>query len=141
VQVRAKRSRPIDERGAGLIGTIGGVMVFLTLLTFAVQMLFNLYATSAVTAVAHDAARTVAGGVAARDADTLPATVADAELDARRALGRYGDRLEFLWEIDDGSVRLTLAADHPRVAITPVSEVFGLNRVERTVEVWVVAVL
>lgn len=130
---------PGPDRGAGLIGTIGGVVVFLALLTFAVQLLFNLYATSAVTAVAHDAARTVAAEVGD---DTIDATVAvvQAEAEARDSLGRYGERLEFTWDIDTRRVRLTIAADHPRVAISSVSAVFGLNRVERTVEVRVESV-
>jgi hypothetical protein len=120
------------DRGAGLIGTIGGVVVFLTLLTFAVQLLFNLYATSAVTAVAHDAARAAAGGLAGTDPE---ASIADAEADARAALGRYGERLEFDWDIDARRVQLTIGADHPRVAISAVASVFGFNRVERTVEI------
>jgi len=121
------------DRGAGLIGTIGGVVVFLTLLTFAVQLLFNLYATSAVSAVAHDAARTAAGGL--DGSRTIEATIADAEAEARAALGQYGERLEFDWDIDARRVRLTIGAEHPRVAISPVASVFGFNRVDRTVEI------
>jgi Flp pilus assembly protein TadG len=121
------------DRGAGLIGTIGGVVVFLALLTFAVQLLFNLYATSAVTAVAHDAARTAAAG--AGDPGALEDTIADAEVAARAALGEYGGRLKFTWDVDARRVRLTIEAQHPRVALSNVSSVFGLNRVERTVEV------
>lgn len=123
------------DRGAGLIGTIGGVVVFLVLLTFAVQLLFNLYATSAVTAVAHDAARAAAGGLVDHDGAQASTALEEAEADARRALGRYGDRLEFTWDVDARRVRLTIGAEHPRVAISPVAAVFGFNRVDRTVEV------
>lgn len=123
------------DRGAGLIGTIGAVVVFLVLLTFAVQLLFNLYATSAVTAVAHDAARAAAGGLVEHDTAEASTLLADAEADARRALGTYGERLEFTWDIDARRVRLTIGAEHPRVAISPVSGAFGLNRIDRTVEV------
>ena len=42
------------------MGTFAGVLVFLVFLLFAVQLLFNLYATSAVTAAGLDAARVVA---------------------------------------------------------------------------------
>ena len=45
-----------DDRGAGLISTAAGVVVFLVFLLFAVQLLFGLYASSTVTAVANDAA-------------------------------------------------------------------------------------
>ena len=125
--------RRSDDRGAGLIGTIGGVVVFLALLTFAVQLLFNLYATSAVTAVAHDAAGATASGA---DHDLpIEVRIATAEAAARDALGEYGDRLEFSWDVDARRVRLTIEAEHPRVAFSGVAEVFGLNRVERTVEV------
>ena len=41
-----------NEQGSGLVGAIGGVAVFLVLLSFAVQLLFNAYATSAITAAA-----------------------------------------------------------------------------------------
>lgn len=61
--------------------------------------------------------------------------LADAEADARRALGRYGERLEFTWDLDGDRVRLTIGAEHPRVAISAVSGVFGFNRVDRTVQV------
>ena len=49
------------ERGAGLVGTSAGFLVFMLMMLAAVQILFNLYATSMVTAAAHDAARDVAG--------------------------------------------------------------------------------
>lgn len=124
------------ERGAGLIGTIGALVVFLTLLTFAVQLLFNLYATSAVTAVAYDAASIAAtGDIDRSDQAAVERAVAEAEAHARGLLGRYGERADFTWEISPERVRLTIAADHPRVAIASISGVFGLNRVERSVEV------
>lgn len=124
------------DRGAGLIGTIGALLVFFALLTFAVQMLFNLYATSAVTAVAHDAASMVASGEIDRaDADALADAVRSAEAHARGVLGRYGERARFTWDLSDERVRVTIAATHPRVAMTDVAAVFGLNEVERTVEV------
>ena len=128
--------RPARDSGAGLIGTIGGLTVFLTLLTFAVQLLFNLYATSAVTAVAHDAATSVAtSAIDADDPGSTASAVADAEAEARQLLGEYGQRAVFTWDIDSARVRLTIAADHPKVALSRISSVFGLNRVERTVEV------
>ena len=58
----AGTARLVDERGGGPISIWIGFLVFLVMLLFAVQVLFNLYATSVVTAVAYDAARRVAGG-------------------------------------------------------------------------------
>jgi hypothetical protein len=124
------------DRGAGLIGTIGALVVFLTLLTFAVQLLYNLYATSAVTAVAYDAASMVAAdGVDHDDPTALALAVEDAEAHAREILGRYGDRADFRWDLTPERVRLTIHADNPRIAMTRVTGVFGLNDVERSVEV------
>ncbi|MGY6500317.1 MAG: hypothetical protein ACXIVQ_05380 [Acidimicrobiales bacterium] len=124
------------ERGAGLFGTIGAVLVFLVLLTFAVQLLVNLYATSAITAAGHDAAHMVASGfLDETDESSVHRSIAEAESRARAVLGRYGDRVSFRWTIDDDHVAVTITATHPPVAMERVSAVFGLNRVERTVTV------
>ncbi len=124
------------DRGAGLVGAIVGVTVFFTLLTFAVQLLFNLYATSAMTAAAHDAAhRAASGRVDHHDPVAVAQALDTAETHARSVLGRYGERVEFEWDVDDQWVRLTVAADHPVLALDAVGDVFGLNRTERTVEV------
>ena len=58
---RREPVRVRGDEGAGLIGTIAGVLVFLAFLLFAVQLLVGLYATSAVTSAAFDGARLVAG--------------------------------------------------------------------------------
>src|SRR5687768_13185417 len=95
---RPRSARSAAERGAGLIGTLAGVTVFLALLLFAVQLLFNLYAASAVTAAAYDAARVVAGS----DGGDL----GRAEAHARQVLGRYADRVTFSWSLDGDTVAL-----------------------------------
>lgn len=124
------------EDGSGLIGTIGGVTVFLVLLSFAVQVLFNAYATSAITAAAHDAAHiAAAGSIDRQDPLAVEAQIAAAEDHARTVLGSYSKRVEFHWVVDDDTVRLTVIGQHPRLAVDHVSEVFGLNQIERTVEV------
>lgn len=48
------------ERGAGILSTSLGLLVFFALLVFAVQVMYNLYATSVITSMALDAARDVA---------------------------------------------------------------------------------
>lgn len=119
-----------DETGTGLIGSLVGVTVFLVLLLFAVQLALNLYATSAVTSVAFDAAREVAGsdgGVASTDA---------AEARARALLDRFeagGGHLEFQWNTgrDDAVVLRVVAERKPLLANVS----FPFQRVARTVTV------
>jgi hypothetical protein len=57
-----------EETGTGLVGSVAGFAVFLVLLLLAAQVMFDLYARSAVTAAAFDAATKVAG----YDVATLP---------------------------------------------------------------------
>ena len=118
-----------QERGAGLIGTIAGVTVFLAFLLFAVQLLFNLYATSAVTAAAYDAARLVAGG------DGGVADMPRAEHHARELLGRYADRVSFEWAVDDDVVALRVVADNPTFLLPTLGGSLGFDEIDRTVRV------
>jgi hypothetical protein len=118
------------ERGSGVLGSIVGVTVFLVLLLFGSQLALNLYATSAVTGVAFDAARAVAGS------DGGPASIVDAESQARSVLGRFADnggRLSFDWNVSrSDSVVLTVHAERPsllRFVRTPFA------RIDRTVHV------
>lgn len=120
------------ERGAGLFGTWFGVIVVLVVLLFAVQVLFDLYARSAVTATAYDAARRVAGS----QRGSLPSAVARAEADARQALGRYGSRVRFRWDVSDGrTVRLHVTVDNPRLGFASVSGPLLGDHIDRTVTV------
>jgi Flp pilus assembly protein TadG len=86
------------ERGAGLVATLFGGLVFLLLLLFAVQVLVGLYVRSVVTAAAYDAALAVAGGGAHGDAGGQEANVAAAEATARSRLGGIGARMAFTWQ-------------------------------------------
>jgi hypothetical protein len=54
------KTRAADERGAGLLSMVVGVLMFFVLLVFTVQIMYNLYTTSVVTGLAIDAARDVA---------------------------------------------------------------------------------
>jgi hypothetical protein len=119
-----------EERGTGLLGSVVGVTVFLVLLLFATQLALNLYATSAVTSVAFDAAREVAGS------DGGPASADRAERHARSVLDRFesgGGRLEFAWDVGrEDVVALTVVAERPSL----LSRVrFPFQRVRRTVTV------
>jgi hypothetical protein len=122
-----------QDRGAGLLGTSFGILFFVGFLFFAVQLLFNLYATSVVTSVAYDAARSVA------TADVQPAT--QRELDAavehaRTLLGAYRDRATFDWDISDPDViRLHVRAVNPRLLAPPLDHLVGFDVIDRTVVV------
>ena len=124
------------ENGTGLIGSLVGVTVFLSLLLFAVHLVLNLYATSVVTAVAFDAARVVAGSDGGRTAEVA------AERHARGVLGRYDDAgdLDFAWRYlsTDGDgvpdvVELRVVAVHPTALLAHLDVPF--QRVDRTVTV------
>lgn len=125
-----RRAAPAD-RGAGLISTAAGVVVFLMFLLFAVQVLFALYASSTVTAVTNDAALRAAG----RNAPPLAAI----ESEARESLGRVGDAASFVWStVDtdgddrDDTVVLEVTATPPRVVPPSIGGAVGLGTVART---------
>ncbi|MDQ6927339.1 MAG: hypothetical protein M3159_01595 [Actinomycetota bacterium] len=94
------------------------------------QVLFNLYATSVVTSVAYDAARKVAGehgGLALEP---------QAEAEARRLLGRYGDRVSFSWGASDADVIvLRVQATSPSVLFPALAGPLAFGDIDRTVRV------
>jgi hypothetical protein len=112
-----------------MLGSIVGVTVFLVLLLFAVQLAMNLYATSAVTSVAFDAARQVAGS-----AGTSPG---DAEAHARALLDDFeahGGTLRFDWGASTpDEVVLHVEAERPTPLLRDVH--FPFQTVKRTVTV------
>lgn len=101
-----------DEGGSGLVGTLGGVSMFLVLVLFAVHLVLNLYGSSTVTAVAFDAARLAAGS----DGDEAAAGAY-----AERLLAGYAARgaLELRWSSDADHVRLRIVAEHPTADLLP----------------------
>ena len=118
-----------DERGAGVLSAWFGLVVFFTLLLFAVQVLYNLYATSVVTSVSYDAARRVA---AARGD---PSVVGRAEADARDALGSYANRVSFTWAVDGEAVVLRVQARNPSFLLPPAAGPLAFGDLDRTVRV------
>lgn len=123
------------ERGAGVIASTAGVLVFLVLMLAAVQIMFDLYATSMVTAAAHDAAREVAGFDAAADRCAM---VPDAERRFVASLGDYARtaRVSLQWTCgasDFVAVRVT--AEHPTLIPGLAAGLLPLARVDRTIEV------
>ena len=125
--------QPEDEAGSGLLATTVGVMVFLLLLLFAVQVLFGLYARSAVTAATYEGARIAAGFDAAGDPERGHA---EASAHIRRILGSYGrDRLELEWSDDSNSEVLTVRAHNPTFLPGVVRRPLRLDTIERTVRI------
>jgi hypothetical protein len=103
-----------------------GVLVFLALVLGATQVVLNLYATSAVTAAAHDAASIAAG---------LDGDVAVAEAHARAVLGRFGDDVTFTWTVDADRVTLRIHADNPNIVVPVLDRALGYDEIDRTVTV------
>ncbi len=123
------------DRGAGLIGTSTGFMVFLLLMLAAVQILFNLYATTMVTSAAHEAASRVAGFDASTD---RCAAVPEAEAAFVDALGQYGrdGNATLGWDCNNPDrVIVTITADHPTILPNAVAGIFGLSHLSKTIEV------
>lgn len=120
------------EAGTGAISTSAGVVVFLAFLLAAVQLLFGLYATSTVTAVASDAAQRAAASGAP------PLAVIEAE--ARASLGGVGDQAEFTWTTQDtdgdgvdDTVVLHVVARPPRFLPPSIGDGLGLGVIDKTV--------
>ena len=109
--------------------------MFLLLLLSAVQVLYGLYATSMVTAAAHDAARDVAAFDSSQD---RCARSVDAGRRLRESLGDYSRRarLALLWTCRDPDVvRVRVTATHPSVLPDAIGGLSPLARVDRTIEV------
>ena len=122
------------QRGTGIIGSIFGFAVFLVLLLVAVQVLFDLYARSAVTAAAFDAARKVSGyDLANLPPDQLSQAQADAEAHARQILGRYGRVTTFTWTLTADEVQLRVQVTNPSLLPAPMGRALGIDRIDRTV--------
>lgn len=122
------------DRAAGAISTSAGVLVFLVFLMGAVQLLFGLYASSTVTAVANDAAQRAAAA-SAPSLDVI-------EADARSSLGAVGEGAEFTWSDEDAdgdgitdTVVLQVLATPPRFVPRSIGDGLGLGEIDRTVRV------
>lgn len=120
-----------EDRGAGLISSAAGVLVFLIFLMFAVQLLFGLYASSTITAVTNDAV--------ARAATPNAPSRQVIEAEARANLGQVGDAARFSWSTDDDdgdgemdTVVLKVVATPPRLVPTSVGSTAGFGEIRRT---------
>ncbi|HVM10171.1 MAG TPA: TadE/TadG family type IV pilus assembly protein [Acidimicrobiales bacterium] len=116
-----------------MISTTIGVFVFLLFLLMAVQVTYNLYATTMVTSAAHDAARRVAGAAAEGD----PSALARGEAWVKELLGEYGER-----NVDDVAVRriadavvVRVVARNPSFVPPAFRRPLGLDTIDRSVRV------
>jgi len=114
-----------------MIGSTAGILVFAVFMLLAVQVLFDLYARSAVSSASFDAARVVAGA----DAGATPAAEADAEEAARHVLGHYGARAQFRWAVDADTVALTVHLRNPSLLPALFSRPLSLDTIDRTVRI------
>ena len=116
-----------------MISTTTGVFTFLLFLLLAVQLAYNLYATTMVTSAANDAARRVAGAAQADDPD------ADVEAEAwvRELLGSYGRENveEVSVRLDQRHVVLRVVAKNPGFLPPVIRRPLGFDRIDRTVRV------
>lgn len=135
---RSGSRRADPELGAGVIATTTGVLTFLLFLLVGVQVLFNLYATSAVQAAAFDAARIAAGSGSDKAGPAAQArTRALAEEHVRSVLGRYGDDRVKVANLAFGAedVALTVRAENPSFLPRLLNPSFAFGVVEKTVRV------
>jgi hypothetical protein len=126
-----------NDRGTGLVSTIAGVTVFLAFLLFSVQLLLNLYATSVVSDVAYDGARSVAGYEIQAGGDTaVRREMAVQERRMRRLLGGYQRRVAFDWSgTTADSVRLRVRAENPTMLLRSLGGRLPFTSIDRTVVV------
>lgn len=124
-------SRSRDD-GSGLIPTVTGVTILLLLLLLAVQVVFNLYSTSAVQAAAFDAAR-----LAAAEGSDLGRAQQVADGHVRDVLGRYGEeQVESVRVVVDGdAILLTVRAQNRSLLPRLLPDGLASDTVERSARV------
>jgi hypothetical protein len=110
----ALRQRTPSQAGSGLLGSVFGLGIIMTLLGLAVNVALGLWTRSTVDAIAYDAARYVA--TAPRGAGSDEAAT-DALRDARAMLGDYGRRVRLRFERTGDPVVLAVRA--PGVDLLP----------------------
>jgi Flp pilus assembly protein TadG len=109
----------------GIVSTLIGFLVTMSLLLLAVQVSYGLYQRSMLDAVASDAARIVSGS----DAGASPAAEALADQQARVELGGAGAAAEFAWTTGAGNVSVSISLPAARFLPAFVARPLGLSRV------------
>lgn len=130
------------DRGVGVYSTAFGFLVFLLFLFFAMQVMFGLYASSALRATLNDAASRAASGPAAPDDLARLAAEAEASLGE---MGRRPSTVISLEVVDDdgdgvGDVVVGHAvAEPPRFVPPAVGGMVGFEEIDASVRVRVEA--
>ena len=124
-----------SDRGSGVFSSVFGVGVFLILLFFASHVLLNLWLTSSIDSVAHDAATDVATSGA--DDAHLAAVEERSIRRAREVLGPSGDRVDLQFENDPTGQAIVLHVSAPALDLLPalVSDATGLGGVDHRISV------
>ena len=131
------------EEGQGLIPTLAGFAVVLVMILVVSQVAFDLYARSAVSSAAIDAARSVADDRSSVDFPAgETAAIARAQQRAVAALGAYGHTTDFHWAIlpspvqpETVSLRVHFDLRGSRYSLVGPLVLPGLNQFDRTVRV------
>lgn len=132
------------EDGHSLISSLFGVLMFLILLLFAVQLTAHLHATTVVTTAAFDAARLVSGATSIAPDDPVavttcqppsPSEVASADAHLRGLLGNLADSsAEIDWSgVTGDEVSVRVSVPTPARVLGGVGVIAGLDRIERTI--------
>jgi len=124
-----------SDRGNGVFSTVFGVGVVLVLLFFASHVLLNLWLTSSIDSVAHDAATDVATSGA--DDAHLARVEQRAIARARDVLGSFGDRVDLRFEPDPTGRAIILHVRAPALHLLPafVADPTGLGGTDHRVRV------
>lgn len=135
----------VGEEGHSLISSLFGVLLFLVLLLFAVQVTTHLYATTVVTTATFDTARLVSGSRSLATGQVAPqvaACLAPGEDELRRANDHLAGLLGALWSeggtadwaaTTSDRVAVTVSVPTPARIIGGIGVVAGLDRITRTI--------
>jgi hypothetical protein len=110
----ASSQRTCSQAGSGLLGSLFGLGIIMTLLGLAVNVALGLWTRSTVDSIAYDAARYVATTPRGADSDEA---ASDALRDARATLGGYGRRVRMRFEQTGDPVVLAVRA--PGIDLLP----------------------
>lgn len=128
------RHRPCapEEGGTGLISSVFGVTIFLTLMIVGVQVVYALYARATVGLAAYDAAEMVSG---ANAASAGAVTLAEASANAHVAdvLGGYGGHALITWRVNQNFVAVTVRVASPTLIPYALAHSMGIATATRTV--------
>ncbi len=124
------------DAGHSMLTASLGLLIFLSFLLFAVQLLLNLFETSTVTVTAQEGARLVASSrVDHSDPTEMITAERHAEDKMRALLGPQGATARFDWSSTGDQVVLRVQLDTPRFTAPAFGGRLPYNHIDRTVRV------